>query len=144
MKIFFHKTHIQIISPRLTYLSGLLNGHAGETRAFAAFPFIVFRSEEEIVPWIINHELIHFKQQVELLFVGSLLLTILETLYGFLFLGKSWKSIYLWRAMEQEAYLNHHNQEYLKTRKPFSTFRYIRNKKKIEFTDIPGEVLVSS
>jgi hypothetical protein len=77
------------------------------------FPFIFVRSETVLVPWLINHERIHIRQQIELLFFGSIILYILEFLYAFLGLGHSWNESYLYTSAEQESYRNQNNAEYL-------------------------------
>jgi len=132
MKIISKNGYILIISPNLVYFFGLLAGVAKKAKGSAFFPFIFVKSEEFIQPWLITHEQIHFRQQLETLFVGSILIGIFEKLYARFFLKKSWFDSYIWCSGEQEAYLNQNNLEYLKSRKVWSQFLHIKNKR--EFT----------
>ncbi len=125
MIIKVEKGYISITSPKLTWLCGLWSGSPDRARAAAFFPFIIFRSEEDKIPWLINHEKIHFRQQIETLFVGFIIWSLLETLYAVLILRKSLKEAYMWRSSEQEAYRNHHNLNYLESRPLWAQFRYV-------------------
>lgn len=127
-----------IVSEILIEIAGFLSfGNEGSKKAKAAalFPFVLVRSEESITPIFINHEKIHFKQQLETLFLGSLLLNIIEDVYSTLFLGLKGQERYLYRATEQEAYRNQLNLEYLDKRRIFSLFKYIKDKKKLRFIE---------
>lgn len=118
-----------------------LIGGKKEIKASAFPPFIFFVDKSCEIPWIVNHELIHFRQYFELLFVGVILLNIFERLYARLFLGMSKYEAYQYSALEQEAYLNHNNPEYLKTRELFSIFKYVKNKKRFSL-DSNGVVTI--
>ena len=87
MNIKIEKNYISVVSPKITWLCGLSSGSPKLARAAAFYPFIFFRAEEDKIPWIINHELIHFKQQIETIFIGKLLLSIIEILYAKIILG---------------------------------------------------------
>ena len=143
MKIKLEHGYISVVSRRITYWSGLTSGTPELVRAAAFFPFIFFRSEEEKMPWVINHERIHFRQQLETLFVGFLLLEIGEILYVRFVLRKNTKDAYLWYSWEQEAYRNQQDQEYLKHRKIWSLFKYMKDKKIFTFGK-PGEIIFTT
>lgn len=143
MKLKFEKGYISVISPKLTYFCGLWSGSPKLARAVALFPFIIFRGEQEKVPWIINHERIHFRQQIETLFIGFYILSFLENLYALLILRKSLKETYKWRSSEQEAYRNQQNFSYLNNRPLWSQFKYIKDKKLFTFGN-PGEIIFSA
>lgn len=104
-------------------------------------PFIFFVDETVEIPWVVNHELIHFRQTFELLFIGAVILDIFERLYARIFLGMSAQEAYMYSALEQEAYLNQNNSEYLKHRKLFSVFKYVIHKKKFT-VDKEGTVVL--
>ncbi len=104
------------------------------------FPFIFIKSEEFLQPWLINHERIHFRQQIELLFVGSFLINFIEKIYARFFKNKTKFNSYLYISAEQEAYLNQNNPDYLKTRKLWAQFYYVKNKKTFNLGK-SGEVL---
>jgi len=70
-----------------------------------------------------RHEIIHFQQQLELLFVFQWIL------YGFFWLKQYIKSrdtfnAYYMNPFEQEAYHNEDNVDYLKERKRYSWWKY--------------------
>lgn len=76
-----------------------------------------------------NHETIHYRQQVELLFVGQWLLYI-----GFWAIGMiryfDGKKAYRENPFEREAYTNDGNMNYLFDRKHFAWISYIFKSKK--------------
>lgn len=137
-----------VVSETIVKLSGLIMvGKQGmrEAKAAAFFPFIFVRAEEYVTPFFINHERIHFRQQIETLFVGSWLLTIFEDIYSRMFLKLKAPDYYLYRSVEQEAYRNQHNFNYLKKRRWFELFKYIRDKKKLTFVpDKPPEIEIGN
>lgn len=140
MKIIPKNGYILIISKKLVWFSGLLAGVSEKAKGSAFFPFIFVKSDEFIQPWLITHERIHFRQQIETLFVGSILLSIFEKLYAHFILKKSWFDSYLWSSGEQEAYLNQSNPKYLNSRKFWSQFFYIKNKRQFILGN-QGEVI---
>ena len=119
-----------IISARLCYFFAVFSGFPSEAKAVTLFPFIFIRSKEDLVPWLITHEQIHIRQQLELLLLGAVLLHMVEMIYSVLILRLSWYESYLWSSTEQEAYRNQNNIEYLKQRKPFTQLYYVLHKKK--------------
>lgn len=128
MKIKFQKGYVAIYSKGLLKLIGIKNA-----KAFAIFPIMGFKDESFETQRIINHEKIHFRQQIELLFIGEILCRLIERLYLRLFLSKNSLDSYKLCCFEQEAYLNQDNDNYLKDRKLFSFIKYIRNKTNFEF-----------
>ncbi len=114
---------------------GYFRGHSKTAIAITIFPFIVVRSQEELFPWLVIHERIHLRQQLELLFIGALLLFILETLYARMVLRLPRYETYLYFSLEQESYRNQNDSDYLKNRKPFSVFYYLLHKKKFTHKD---------
>jgi len=93
----------------------------------AIFPFIILRKRSLLKNWyLINHEKIHLRQQIELLIIPFYII------YGFEFLVRlvqyrSWKLAYLNISFEREAYINEKNLNYLKSR-PFLSFIKYFNK----------------
>lgn len=83
----------------------------------ALFPFIlVKRPELKSDPAFVNHELIHLRQQLELLIVPFYFLYLLNYLIN-LFICKSHYQAYLNIVFEREAYAMDKNVTYLKSRK---------------------------
>jgi hypothetical protein len=76
---------------------------------------------------LINHESIHWKQQVEMLFLFFYLWYFIEWLIkgvSGIFL-RGGESAYRRLSFEREARDHHYDDEYLKTRKPYSWVKYI-------------------
>ncbi|TDQ09512.1 hypothetical protein [Pedobacter metabolipauper] len=97
--------------------------------AMAIFPFILLKEktgrENKI---LVNHERIHFKQQLELLILPFYLIYLFNYLIN-LIRYKDHDSAYFHIVFEKEAYLNERNLKYLSVRKPFAwlTFLIKRN-----------------
>jgi len=102
-----------------------LNGY----NAIALFPFIfvdtnsrrwkIYRKE------LINHETIHLKQQVELLFVLFYIWYVIEYIIR-IFQYQSPQKAYRNISFEREAYDNEDNLKYLESRKLFSWIKYLK------------------
>lgn len=76
----------------------------------------------------INHEIIHTRQQRELLFVFFFIFYIVEWLFR-LAQYRNFYTAYYNISFEREAYANQKNLEYLSSRKPYSWAKYITSKK---------------
>ncbi len=72
-----------------------------------------------------NHESIHFKQWVELLFIGFLVLYPLFWIVG-LFKYRDGAHAYMMIPFEQEAYGNDQDLNYLNNRKLYAWVKYVR------------------
>lgn len=86
------------------------------------FPFIFLK---KVNVYILNHENIHAKQQMELLVLPFYLLYILNYLINLFIYNFDTQEAYLNICFEREAYLNEHDLEYLKNRKWYSWIKYI-------------------
>tara|TARA_Y100000592_G_C5372800_1_gene269431 strand:+ start:121 stop:486 length:366 start_codon:yes stop_codon:yes gene_type:complete len=72
-----------------------------------------------------RHETIHYKQYLETLFVGFLLVYLYDYLYSAFVLGMGFsREAYLNIRFEQEAYGNDHSKLYLKNRSSYSWLEY--------------------
>lgn len=69
-----------------------------------------------------NHESIHTKQMKEMLYIPFYLWYIVEYLIRLLGKGDAYRNI----SFEQEAYSNEKDMNYLKNRKHFSWFKYLK------------------
>lgn len=123
------------IAPRLLSFLAWFKGHSKTAIAITVFPFIFVRSKEDVSSWLIMHERIHIQQQMELMLVGALVLYILETFYAKFILRLSSYEAYLYFSLEQEAYRNQNDPNYLKNRKLFTVLRYVMDKKKFLHKD---------
>ena len=141
MKLYRKKGHILVVSERSMDLLGLMAGVGKNGKGAAIYPFLFVREESFATPVLTNHELIHFRQQIETLFIGSWLINLLERQYAKLFLKKRNMESYTWKSSEQEAYRNQYDLEYLKNRKLWARFNYFKNKKKITFPE-PGMIVI--
>ncbi len=72
---------------------------------------------------MLNHEAIHLEQQKELGFILFYLMYLVEWLDLLIFLGKDYAYDNI--SFEREAYLNEHNEDYIKTRKHYSFMNYM-------------------
>ncbi len=143
MKLYFRKSYISIHSEKIILFWEKCSGHRN-IRAMVPFPYIIiFRNtEQENLAWVVNHERIHFRQQLELLYVGGILLAFFEKLYARFVLKKNRMERYTFTAVEQEAYLNQNNPAYLSTRPFGRVFWHIAHKKHfIPDSSKPGELL---
>jgi hypothetical protein len=75
--------------------------------------------------FIINHENIHWKQQMEMLIIFFYLWYIIEWIIKLFIYGKF---SYYNLSFEREAYEYENNLNYIKNRKHFSWFKYIISK----------------
>ena len=66
-------------------------------------------------PAILNHEHIHWQQQMEMLIIPFYFWYVIEWMF------KGYRKI----SFEKEAYLNEHNPDYLKTRKRYAWVSYL-------------------
>lgn len=137
MKYFIIKADIFL------YFYSKLTGTKGKAKAAAFYPFIFTTSKLEKYPKhiydaFIIHELIHFKQQIETLYIGKIIIGLAEFLYFRILKSKKPLDCYLLSSFEQEAYDNMFNVNYLQTRKSYSFIKYFKNK---SVTEIPEKLL---
>lgn len=139
--------NILIISDNLATFLAKITGFDGrnegkQAMAFSIFPcFIILRNlTHPMTEQWINHESIHVRQFIESLglfwFYSKL-----EYLYFRLFKKYSHLEAYRNESIEQEAYLNQHDTEYLKKRPIFNTILYMKIKTKF-YTDDNYKVVV--
>lgn len=96
-------------------------------RAIAVIFVIMVRRDDFPLPtWLIVHERIHFRQQREMLYLPFFLWYGLEFLVRFLANGMNWDRAYRSISFEREAYSNQYEKEYLKTRKLFAWWKYLK------------------
>lgn len=142
MKIRVKQGYVAIYSEGLINLISRFKGLEG-VKASAFFPIIVFRNESFEVSRIVIHERIHFKQQIELLFIGAIIWRFTEWLYLKVFQSKNSLDSYKLTSFEQEAYLNQENSNYLEKRKSFAFVKYIKNKTNFEFDLLePAKIII--
>lgn len=91
----------------------------------AIYPFIFLKSKSLSNNWVlINHERIHLKQQLELLWVFFFLWYTMEFLFHLIRL-RNWNDAYKNISFEKEAYENEGNPNYLNERKLWSFVNYL-------------------
>lgn len=84
--------------------------------------FVFFRKDIRVTDADIRHETIHFRQQMEWLFVFFFLMYVLEFLW-LLLRYREWHKAYRNISFEREAYTHQHEAEYLKRRKLWANYR---------------------
>ena len=121
---------IIIHSEKLMNIISQFNGFEKEkAKAAAFFPFIILRYHKHPMndTWI-QHETIHHYQSLESLYLMNIYWE-LEKLYARHILWYDHMNTYLYQSIEQEAYLNQENPDYLKNRKTFWFWKHMFNKK---------------
>ncbi len=93
-----------------------------EVEAFSFGPFVVSRGE--ITDRVKRHETIHYRQQLELLFVFQWILYLLFYVLGRIRYG-DWTSAYYKNPFELEAYEYDTKEDYLENRKLWSWAKYL-------------------
>ena len=92
----------------------------------AIYPFIFLKnkalSDNEV---LINHERIHLKQQIELLWIFFFIWYIIEFIIRLVYY-RNWKKAYRNISFEREAYQNEFDLDYLKYRKFWDFLKYIK------------------
>jgi len=110
------KPKIKKITPFLRFF--LFNNVSGICLA----PFGIFIDEKYITnERIINHEKIHWKQQIEMFILFFYLFYLIEWLIKLIFKPNAYYSL----SFEREAYENDGNKNYLNTRKNYNWIKYI-------------------
>lgn len=92
--------------------------------AVGIFNVILIRKGYEMSDRTKRHELIHFAQQREMLYIFAYLFYLVEFILKFLLLW-SWRKAYRSLSMEVEAYGHQDDEGYLDSRKPFAFIKYI-------------------
>ena len=84
--------------------------------AIAIFPFIFLKGESlRSNDFLLNHERIHLRQQIELLVLTFYIIYVLEFLFNYIKI-KSWNEAYRGISFEKEAYENESDLNFLKRR----------------------------
>lgn len=125
------------LKPKVIYSDKFLNsvGLFFKIAGISLFPFVILRESylQNLAYWkkrkakTINHETIHFQQQLEMLVIPFYILYILEYLIKF-FIFFDIKKAYYNISFEQEAFANDTNLDYLKTRKRYNWVKLIFKK----------------
>jgi hypothetical protein len=99
-------------------------------KGMALYPFILLREKKFADdPVIMNHELIHHRQEIELLILPFYLFYVINYFVNrFRYSGH--REAYLNIIFEREAYANESDLVYLKNRKWFSFLKYLRSRSK--------------
>jgi len=90
--------------------------------AIYPFLFVKYKKPSKV---LINHERIHFRQQIELLILPFYFWYLLEYVI-YILNGKTSHQAYMNISFEQEAYANDDNLGYLKKRKIWSFWKYLK------------------
>lgn len=105
-----------IIAPRFLNFIGCLFGFGYPVSGLALMPFIfVYDENVKSDKRVINHERIHIRQQMELLFF----------IFFIWYFVAMYRKGYIGISFEREAYYNDHDLKYLKNRPWFAFIKYI-------------------
>lgn len=98
-----------------------------KVNGMALFPFILVKLEKSRFDEVmIRHEIIHLRQQVELLVLPFYFFYLINYLYNRLVYADHHEA-YMNIIFEREAYANDAAPDYLKRRKLFSWLKYFKN-----------------
>lgn len=100
----------------------------GDFIAITLFGIVFTRDRRRITASVLNHELIHCQQQLELLYIPFFILYVIEWLVRLIHYRDRYKA-YSSLSFEREAYCNDANRDYLKHRKPYSWTHYLKHRK---------------
>jgi hypothetical protein len=94
-------------------------------RGLTVYPFVFLKnSEDKKNAFLINHEKIHLKQQLELLILPFFIWYGLEFLFRW-FQFKNWSDAYRNICFEKEAYQNEKDLNYLKKRSFWMFLKFV-------------------
>jgi len=96
----------------------------GNIIGISLYPFGIYTNDKS--PIIINHEKIHWKQQIEMLIFPFYIWYFIELLIRRI--NKNNYESYMSLLFERESYNNENDLDYLKTRKHFAWIKYLKNK----------------
>ena len=100
----------------------------GSYAAINLFGFIIIKKGIHLRWTDINHELIHTRQQVEMLWIPFYTWYVVEWLIKFI-IYRNLNRAYYNISFEREAYSNQHDIQYLRNRKWYSFVKYLFKKK---------------
>jgi hypothetical protein len=83
------------------------------------------KKEDKLNRFLLNHERIHIRQQLEMLVFPFFIWYFLEFFIR-LILYRNWKKAYYNISFEKEAYLNDNNADYLVNRKLYDFFKFLK------------------
>ncbi len=96
--------------------------------ALTIWPFIFVKEHwHKTNKILVNHEKIHLKQQIELLWVPFFIWYFTEFIFRF-FQYKNWDKAYRAISFEREAYAQEKNYDYLENRKLWAFLSYLKKK----------------
>lgn len=87
-------------------------------------PFGIYMDDISNI-FTLNHEKIHWRQQIEMLIIPFYIWYIVELLIRNI--KKNREDAYFSLGFEKEAYNNQNNLDYIRTRKPYSWLKYLKN-----------------
>lgn len=90
----------------------------------AVFPFIIINKKYKDDIWLLNHEKIHLKQQLELLWIGFFIWYFTEFVFRF-YQHRNWHKAYRSISFERECNQYESDLNYLKNRKFFAFLKFL-------------------
>lgn len=96
----------------------------GDLSGISLSPFGIYTDHPDN-PYIVNHERIHWRQQMEMLILPFYICYLTEFLIRRI--RKNRAMAYVSISFEREAFDHHHDLNYLKNRKPYSWLKYLKD-----------------
>lgn len=110
---------IRPVNKLVKWISGII---LGDITGISLCPFGIYINPSAPKETL-NHEKIHWRQQVEMLVIPFYVWYLIE--FFLRRIRKNKRNAYLSISFEREAYANQDDMEYLSNRKPFSWTRYL-------------------
>lgn len=129
MKIEYKGYYWIVTSNRVVKRLGRLVSLGDTAMAITLYPFLFVRTDTRDNRELIRHEIIHIRQQLELLIIFAWLLYLGEYLYARYIKKFDARQAYYYTALEQEAHRNAMKEDYLSIRPLYAVIRYITDKK---------------
>jgi len=108
------------VKPMNKYVKLILSPILGDFSAISLCPLGIYI--EKYDKYIVNHERIHWRQQIEMLILPFYMWYLTELFIKRIYMNK--RDAYLSLSFEKEAFKNQNNLDYLNKRKPYSWFKH--------------------
>jgi hypothetical protein len=129
MKIEYKGYYCIVTSKKIVKVLGKFVSLGTNAMAITFYPFIFVRPDTRNNEELLRHEIIHIRQQLELLIIFAWLLYIIEYCYARYIKKYNSRQSYYYTSLEQEAHRNAMKEDYLLKRKPYAVLKYIKDKK---------------
>ena len=114
------------IKPINKFVKVIIGGIMGEVDGISLCPFGIYTNDKS--KYVLNHEKIHWKQQIEMLILPFYIWYLTELFIRKITFKKNYNA-YSNLSFEREAYTNQYDLDYLNKRKLYSWIKYLKKQK---------------